>query len=66
MAEALTSYFASVSTVEDTYEIPNIITAQSNLILLSNFNFTEDKVTEVFDKIEVNKPLVLIIFIQFG
>ena len=55
MAEVLNYYFASVFTVEDTYEIHEITPAQPNLIPLSDCYFTEDAVTKVLDKINVNK-----------
>ena len=51
MAEVLNYYFASVFTVEDTYEIQEIIPAQPNLIPLSDCDFTEDTVTKALDKI---------------
>ena len=55
MAEALNDYFASVFTVEDTYEIQDIIPAQHNQIPLTDYNFTEDAVTKTLGKIKVNK-----------
>ena len=55
MAEALNDYFVSVFTVEDTYEIQDIIPAQSNLIPLSGYNLTEDAVSKALDEIKVNK-----------
>ena len=55
MAEALNDYFASVFTVEDTYEIQDIAPAQPNIISLSDCNITEDVVTKALDKIKVNK-----------
>ena len=51
MAEALNDYFASVFTVEDNYEIQEIIPAQPNLIPLSDCDFTEETVTKALDKI---------------
>ena len=54
MSEVLNDYFASVFTVEDTYEIQEVTPAQPNLILLSDCDFTEDTVTKAFDKIKVN------------
>ena len=45
MAEVLNDYFASVFTVESTYEIQEIIPAQPNLTPLSDCDFTEDAVT---------------------
>ena len=55
MAEVLNDYFASVFTVEDTYEIQKITPAKPNLIPLNNCDFTEDAVTKALDKIKVNK-----------
>ena len=55
MAEALTDYLAFVFTVEDTYEIQDIIPAQSNLILLSDCYFTEYAVNKALVMIKVNK-----------
>ena len=55
MAEALNEDFASVFTVEDTYEIQDMIPAQPNSIPLDDCNFTEDAVTKALDKIKVNK-----------
>ena len=45
MAEALIDHFAFVFTVEDTYEIQDIIPVQHNSIPLSDCNFTEDAET---------------------
>ena len=58
-SSSLNYYFASVFTVENIYEIQDIIPAQPNLIPLSDCSFTEDAVTKVLDKIKVNKTLDL-------
>ena len=55
IAEVLDDYFASVFTVEDTYEIQEITPAQSNLIPLSDCDITEDTVTKTLDNIKINK-----------
>ena len=55
MTEVINDYFASVFTVEDTYETQEISPAQPNLILLSDCDFTEDTVTKALGKIQVNK-----------
>ena len=55
MVEVLNDYFASVFTVEDTYEIQEIATSQPNIIPLSDFDFTKNDVTKALDKIKVNK-----------
>ena len=55
MAEVSNDYFASVFTVEDTYEIQEITPAKPNLIPLSDCEFTEDTVTKALDTIKVNK-----------
>ena len=55
MAEVLNDNFASIYTVEDTYENQEITPAQHNLITLSDCDFTEDAVTKALDKIKVNK-----------
>ena len=47
MAKILNNYFASVFTVEDTYEIQEITPAQPNLIP----HCSEDAVIKAFDKI---------------
>ena len=62
MAKVLNDYFASVFTVENTYEIHEITPAQLNLIPLiplSDCDFTDCAVTKAFDKIKVNKTLGL-------
>ena len=61
MAESLNDYFASVFTVEDTYEIQKITPAQHYLIPLSDCDFTEDTVTKALDMIKVNTTPDLIV-----
>ena len=51
MVEVLNNYFAFVFTVEDTDVIQEIISAQPNLIILIDCDFTEDTVTKALDKI---------------
>ena len=55
MDNILNYYFASVFTIEDTYEIQGMIPAQLDLIPLSDYNFTEDTITKALDKIKVYK-----------
>ena len=54
LTEVLIYYFASVFTIEDTYN-PRNNTNQSNFIPLSDRVFTEDAVTKTLDRIKVNK-----------
>ena len=51
MAEALNYHSESVFIVKDIYEIQDIILAQSDLIPLSDYDFTKDTVTKALDKI---------------
>ena len=54
-AEVRNDYFASVFTIEDTYEIQEVTPAKPNSIPLSDCHFTEDTATKALDKIKVNK-----------
>ena len=67
MAEVPNDYFASVFTVEDTYEIQEITPDQPNWIPLSDCDFIEDSVTKALDKIKISKTpgpdCIAIIFI---